>query len=281
MTSRPASSTSSRRRSGTSRTSRCGRCACCARSTWSRRRTRGGRACCCGRTASRRRVVSYYDAVERRRAPGAGRADAGGRVGGAGERRRARRGSRTRAIIWCAARSRQASRWCRCRVPSAVTALVSVAGLPVDRFAFEGFLPARAAARAARLRALAARDAGARVPRGGAPAGGLPRRRAGGAGRSRGGDRPRADEGPRGAAPRTAERPAVGRGRRRPRRGHGARDRTRRTIASRSPAGAMDDAIRHALAAGRSVRELSEEVARSLGCSRREVYRRALELRGG
>ncbi len=35
---------------------------------------------------------------------------------------------------------------------SAVTALVSVAGLPVDRFAFEGFLPARAAARAARLR---------------------------------------------------------------------------------------------------------------------------------
>jgi hypothetical protein len=46
------------------------------------------------------------------------------------------------------------------------------------------------------------------------------------------------------------------------------------------PAGAMDDAIRRALAAGRSVRELSEDVARSLGCSRREVYRRALDLRG-
>src|SRR5262245_58098538 len=38
---------------------------------------------------------------------------------------------------------------------SAVTALVSVAGLPAERFAFEGFLPSRAAARAARLRELA------------------------------------------------------------------------------------------------------------------------------
>src|SRR5262249_46558364 len=38
---------------------------------------------------------------------------------------------------------------------SAVTALVSVTGLPIERFAFEGFLPARAAARAARLRDLA------------------------------------------------------------------------------------------------------------------------------
>ena len=39
--------------------------------------------------------------------------------------------------------------------PSAVTALVSVAGLPADRFVFEGFLPTRAGARAARLAALA------------------------------------------------------------------------------------------------------------------------------
>src|SRR5512134_3858370 len=31
--------------------------------------------------------------------------------------------------------------------PSAVTALVSVAGLPADRFAFEGFLPSRAGQR--------------------------------------------------------------------------------------------------------------------------------------
>lgn len=40
--------------------------------------------------------------------------------------------------------------------PSAILAALSVAGLPTDRFAFEGFLPARAAARRARLEQLAA-----------------------------------------------------------------------------------------------------------------------------
>jgi 16S rRNA (cytidine1402-2'-O)-methyltransferase len=39
--------------------------------------------------------------------------------------------------------------------PSALLAALSVAGLPTDRFAFEGFLPAKAAARRARLQALA------------------------------------------------------------------------------------------------------------------------------
>jgi 16S rRNA (cytidine1402-2'-O)-methyltransferase len=39
--------------------------------------------------------------------------------------------------------------------PSAVTAALSVAGLPTDRFVFEGFLPRRAAARRERLRELA------------------------------------------------------------------------------------------------------------------------------
>ncbi|MGR8918261.1 MAG: 16S rRNA (cytidine(1402)-2'-O)-methyltransferase [Gammaproteobacteria bacterium] len=39
--------------------------------------------------------------------------------------------------------------------PSALTAALSVAGLPTDRFVFEGFLPASAAARARRLEALA------------------------------------------------------------------------------------------------------------------------------
>lgn len=38
--------------------------------------------------------------------------------------------------------------------PSAVTAALSVAGLPTDRFCFEGFLPARQAARRAALQAL-------------------------------------------------------------------------------------------------------------------------------
>jgi 16S rRNA (cytidine1402-2'-O)-methyltransferase len=38
--------------------------------------------------------------------------------------------------------------------PSALVAALSVAGLPVDRFAFEGFLPAKAAARRAHLKTL-------------------------------------------------------------------------------------------------------------------------------
>lgn len=40
--------------------------------------------------------------------------------------------------------------------PSAVTAALSICGLPTDRFVFEGFLPARPAARAERLRELGA-----------------------------------------------------------------------------------------------------------------------------
>jgi len=39
--------------------------------------------------------------------------------------------------------------------PSAITAALSVAGLPTDRFRFEGFLPSRAAARRERLASLA------------------------------------------------------------------------------------------------------------------------------
>jgi len=39
--------------------------------------------------------------------------------------------------------------------PSAITAALSIAGLPVERFSFEGFLPARLAERRARLAELA------------------------------------------------------------------------------------------------------------------------------
>lgn len=39
--------------------------------------------------------------------------------------------------------------------PSAVTAALSVAGMPADRFVFEGFLPTKGAARKARVRAIA------------------------------------------------------------------------------------------------------------------------------
>ena len=42
--------------------------------------------------------------------------------------------------------------------PSAITAALSVAGLPTDRFRFEGFLPSRAAARRERLASLASAE---------------------------------------------------------------------------------------------------------------------------
>jgi 16S rRNA (cytidine1402-2'-O)-methyltransferase len=40
--------------------------------------------------------------------------------------------------------------------PSAITAALSIAGLPTERFSFEGFLPARLAERRARIAELAA-----------------------------------------------------------------------------------------------------------------------------
>ena len=47
------------------------------------------------------------------------------------------------------------------------------------------------------------------------------------------------------------------------------------------PAATLDDDIRRALAAGRRVSELATELAARTGRSRREVYRRALELSRG
>src|SRR5262249_26442902 len=100
-------------------------------------------------------IVSYYDAVERRRAPElVARMQAGARValvsdagtpGIAGPGYHLVRGAVAAAIPVVP-------------IPgaSAVAAAVAVAGLPVDRFVFEGFLPPRAAARAARLHALSA-----------------------------------------------------------------------------------------------------------------------------
>src|SRR5262249_5732556 len=101
------------------------------------------------------RQVSYYDAIERRRTPElVERMRAGTRVAlvtDAGTPGVADPG-------YHLVRGALAAGIPVVPVPgvSAVTALVSVAGLPVDRFAFEGFLPARAAARTARLHALAA-----------------------------------------------------------------------------------------------------------------------------
>jgi len=223
-------------------------------------------------------VVSYYDAIERRRAPElVARMRAGARVALVSD-------AGTPGIAdpgYHLVREAVAAGVPVVPVPgaSAVTALVSAAGLPVDRFAFEGFLPARAAARATRLRALAGEtralvflEAGRRLAAflgdaldalGDRDAviareltklheemlrGRLSQLRAAVAGGVRG----EVTVLVAGAAERPAEVPEQ----------------------------TLDEAIRQALDAGRGVRELSEDVARRLGCSRREVYRRALALRG-
>src|SRR5262249_48204902 len=163
---------------------------------------------------------------------------------------------------------------------SAVTALVSVAGLPVARFAFEGFLPARAGARGAGLRGLV----------------GVPRA-------------PVVLEAGRGLAAflkdaeaALGEREAVIgreltkvheeflRGRLSELCGRlGAREQVRGEVTivvagAEAPepvaSAVLDAAIRKALASGRSGRELSAALADELGVPRREVYRRALALRG-
>src|SRR5438093_5398343 len=107
-----------------------------------------------GRHGIARPLTSYYDAVERRRAPliverlkaGASVAlvsDAG-TPGIADPGYHLVRGALAAGVPVVPVPG-----------PSALAALVSVAGLPADRFVFEGFLPSRAGPRAARLRALA------------------------------------------------------------------------------------------------------------------------------
>ena len=198
-------------------------------------------------------LISYYDAVERRRAPElVARMRAGARVALVSD-------AGTPGIAdpgYHLVRGAIAAGMPVVPIPgaSAVTALVSVAGLPVDRFAFEGFLPRpRPRARAARLRGAGGRDAGARLPRGGAPA----RRPSWPTREAALGDREAVigreltklhEEMLRGrlsGAARARRAPARG-----ARRGHGARDAEHRTIASRCRPARCDDAIRHALAAG-------------------------------
>ena len=86
-----------------------------------------------------RPLVSYHDAVERTRAP---RLVAQMREG------------RSVALVSDAGTPGIADPGYHL-VRAAVAALVSVAGVPSERFAFEGFLPSRSAARRERLRALA------------------------------------------------------------------------------------------------------------------------------
>src|SRR5205823_7313506 len=101
-----------------------------------------------------RPLTSYYDAVERQRAPAiVARLEAGASValvsdagtpGLADPGYHLVRGALAAGVPVVPIPG-----------PSALTALVSIAGLPADCFLFEGFLPTRTGARAARLAALA------------------------------------------------------------------------------------------------------------------------------
>jgi 16S rRNA (cytidine1402-2'-O)-methyltransferase len=225
------------------------------------------------------RQVSYYDAVERRRTPELVE--------------RMRDGARVALVTdagtpgiadpgYHLVRGALAAGIPVVPVPgaSAVTALVSVAGLPVDRFAFEGFLPARAAARAARLRALTSEpramvflEAGRRLAAFLKDA------------EEALGDREAVigreltkvhEEQLRGRLSELRTRPDAGE----PVRG----EVTIVVAGAQAPQAVapdlVDAAIRDGLVSGRSVREVSTEVAARLGVPRREVYRRALALRG-
>jgi 16S rRNA (cytidine1402-2'-O)-methyltransferase len=155
---------------------------------------------------------------------------------------------------------------------------VSVAGLPVDRFAFEGFLPARAAARAARLRALAGEaralvflESGRRLAAFLADAEAALGDRDAVVGRELTKLHEELMRGPLstlralvGAAPVRGEVTVVVAG--------------APEHAAAVPPEALDRAIRDGLAAGQGVRELSEALASRFGCARRDVYRRALRL---
>jgi 16S rRNA (cytidine1402-2'-O)-methyltransferase len=226
----------------------------------------------------RKPVTSYYDAVERARAPGiVERLRAGASVALVSD-------AGTPGIAdpgYHLVRGALEAGIAVVPVPgaSAVAALVAVAGLPAERFVFEGFLPAHAGRRAVRLGSMASE--------------------------------PRAlvfFESPRRLLAMLADvetvlgdreivvareltklheelvRGPVSAVRERLRRRARVRGEVTvlvagapETRAAVAPAD-LDAAIRAARAAGRSVRELSAEVARATGVPRRAVYRRALEL---
>lgn len=168
--------------------------------------------------------------------------------------------------------------------PSAAMALVSVAGLPAERFVFEGFLPTRRGPRRQRLEALAGEQRALVFLE-------AARRLAGFLGL---------------AAEVLGDRKAVV-GREltklheellRGRLGElrevvTAREALKGSVKGEvtvliagapdapAPADDLDAAIRGALAAGQGTRELSAEIARRTGVPRRDVYRRALSLRAG
>jgi 16S rRNA (cytidine1402-2'-O)-methyltransferase len=226
-------------------------------------------------------VTSYYDAVERTRAPRLVEQLAGGKrialVSDAGTPGIADPG-------YHLVRGALEAGVPVVPVPgaSSVTALVSVAGLPAERFCFEGFLPPKAAARARRLAALADEERAVVLLEAGRRLGALLE-----AALAALGEREaviarevtkRHEEflrGPLSAlAARVREGGAV--------RGEVAvliQGRARDAKPASADAG-LDDRLRAALRAGRSVRDASAEIAGETGLPRRLVYRRALAVAG-
>jgi len=225
-----------------------------------------------------RPLTSYYDAVERRRAPAI--------------IERLRQGERVALVSdagtpgladpgYHLVRGALAAGVAVVPVPgpSAVTALLSVAGLPADRFVFEGFLPSRPGPRAARLRALA-RERRALVFLEAA-------RRLGAflaAAETALGDREAVVA--RELTKRHAEmwRGTLGALRVRVEQGGVVRGEVTVLVAGAAAAErpaepvTLDAEIRAGRAAGRGLRELAREIARRTGLTRREIYRRALAL---
>ena len=222
-----------------------------------------------------RPLTSYYDAVERERAPSiverlrAGAAVA--LVSDAGTPRIADPG-------YHLVRGALAAGIPVVPIPgaSAVTALVSVAGFAADRFVFEGFLPTRPGPRAGRLaalvdepRALVFFEAARRLAAFLAAA-----------------EEALGDRDAIVARELTKRHEEILRGRLGELRRRLAERELRGEVtvlvagaAERAPTAVdLDAEIRSARAAGRSVRDASAEIARRTGLSRGEVYRRTLAL---
>jgi 16S rRNA (cytidine1402-2'-O)-methyltransferase len=166
--------------------------------------------------------------------------------------------------------------------PSAVTALVPIAGLAAERFVFEGFLPTRKGVRRSRLAALATEpralvffEAGRRLVAFLAEAEAALGDREATIGRELTKRHEEVLRGRLGALRAELEaRPAV--------RGEVT------VVVAGAPAGRgavealdLDAEIRAARAAGLGVRELAQALARRTGVPRREIYKRALALEKG
>ena len=225
-----------------------------------------------------RPVTSYYDAVERARAPGiVEKLKAGARVALVSD-------AGTPGIAdpgYHLVRGALAAGVPVVPVPgaSAVSALVSVAGLAAERFVFEGFLPSRPGPRGARLAALASEpraivffEAGRRLAAFLAAAHAALGERDAVIAREL---TKQHEEILRGTLSELAARVA-------------SMERVRGEVtvlvgARMAPevtatAADLDARIRAARAAGRSVADLATEIGRETGVSRRVVYRRALAL---